>query len=200
MIADKKSKDPNTIYRNGSLEVKCNTVTYETLSGDVVTDPFVRVTIYTKQEDKTVIREPILDASKPIRDANGNVVGFGVATDEKGAVYNALNIHKFIVGGTIHMGTLSMPSVSLSGQGISVPTKLLKHIAKRGISKKDAGLDSFFDQEDLQAMVAATPKDSNDGEAREHDNLNHNEVEDHDIGEMPDIGDVEIADDEDILQ
>lgn len=175
------------------MEIKMNVCTYETQAGETVDDPFIRVSLYTDRETKLVIREPILDASKPIRDTNQNVVGFEKAVDASGKVYNANNIHEFITNGSIHMGVLCMPSVSISSQGISIPTSIKNHVVKKGVSNKVA-LTTYFDASELANMAISEPnviENNNDNEDDENAAVDEND--------LPDATHIQDEDDE-ILQ
>jgi hypothetical protein len=193
VIADKKSKDINTKFRHNELKIKMNTVTYETQSGDVIEDPFVRVTLYTDKDTKTILREPIMDATKVLKDSAGNITGFGVAMNPNTKqVYNANDIHEFITGGSIHMGILSMTSISLSGQGISVPVKMRKHVVKKGVSMKDASINSYFDASDIAEMVSSNPTEFNNEEI-----VTPKTKETTVPVDIPNLGDINIEDEDD---
>ncbi len=172
IVAEKKFKTKETLYIAGNAKLSMNAVCYETGDGVQVSDPFVRVTLYTNKDDKNKLREPIYDATKPKKDANGNVIGFEEARNKNGQIYSASDVHTLIVGGTVHMGVLNMNSICLSAQGLSIPVKIINHIIKPGISKRDASVSQIFDSNELNEMSNAVVTETDDDDINTSNNDN----------------------------
>jgi len=133
-------------------------------------EPIIRVDIpFNRGPDGQSIpldeppRCDIYDASKPIKNPVGNQFPFEQAKTDDGDTMKYKNLGQVLTFGSSCSGVDSQESICLSGQGISLPSKVTMLVVKRSKGRKPDP-NAVFKADDLAAIGEAVVEDVKDPE------------------------------------